>query len=149
LHTDRPPLTPPSPTRGEGEKGPATNIHILILKITRVTLFISLCKNEKIKRSKIKENNDLNNLRAAAGQGDAIINQQSTIQRRPIMAEPERISPEDAYKKLKAGSALLVCAYEDEDRFRTAYIEGALSFNAFKSKLSSLPKDQEIILYCA
>jgi rhodanese-related sulfurtransferase len=65
------------------------------------------------------------------------------------MAEPERISPEAAHKKLKAGAALLVCAYDDEDKFKMVHIEGALSFNEFKSKLSSLTKDQEIIFYCA
>lgn len=32
------------------------------------------------------------------------------------MTEIERISPEGVYQKLKAGNALLVCAYEDEAR---------------------------------
>ncbi len=65
------------------------------------------------------------------------------------MAEPERVSPEEVNKKLKAGSVLLVCAYDDEDKFRMFHIEGALSFNQFKSKLPSLSKDQEIVFYCA
>jgi hypothetical protein len=65
------------------------------------------------------------------------------------MAEPERISSEEVNKKLKAGSVLLVCAYDDEDKFRMFHIEGALSFSQFKSKLSSLSKDQEIVFYCA
>ncbi len=65
------------------------------------------------------------------------------------MAEPERISPEEANKKLKAGSVLLVCAYDDEDKFRMLHLGGALSFNQFKSKLPSLSKDQEIVFYCA
>lgn len=65
------------------------------------------------------------------------------------MAETERISPEEVNKKLKAGSALLVCAYDDEEKFRTLHLEGALSFNQFKSKLPSLSKDQEIVFYCA
>ena len=65
------------------------------------------------------------------------------------MAEPERISPEEVNKKLKAGSILLVCAYDDEDKFRMFHIEGALSFNQFRSKLPSISKDQEIVFYCA
>ncbi len=65
------------------------------------------------------------------------------------MAETERISPEEVNKKLKAGSVLLVCAYDDEEKFRTLHLEGALSFNQFKSKLPSLSKDQEIVFYCA
>ncbi len=65
------------------------------------------------------------------------------------MAESERISAEEAYKKMKAGTGIVVCAYEDENKFKTFHLEGALSFNEFKSKLPSLPKDQEIAFYCA
>ncbi len=65
------------------------------------------------------------------------------------MAEPERISAEGAYKKMKAGTGIVVCAYEDENKFKTFHLEGALSFNEFKSKLPSLPKDQEMVFYCA
>jgi hypothetical protein len=64
------------------------------------------------------------------------------------MAEPERISPQEVNKKLKAG-LLLVCAYDDEDKCRMLHIEGALSFNQLKSKLPSISKDQEIVFYCA
>ena len=63
------------------------------------------------------------------------------------MAEPERITPEEAYQKLKNGKALLVCAYEDETKFKAMQLEGAISLNEFKSKLPSLAKDQEIIFY--
>ena len=63
------------------------------------------------------------------------------------MAEPERITPEEAYQKLKNGKALLVCAYEDEERFRKLQLEGAISLNAFKSRVASLSRDQEIVFY--
>ena len=63
------------------------------------------------------------------------------------MSEPERVTAEDVYGKLKSGEALLVCAYEDEMRFKAMQLEGAISLNDFRSKLSSLPKDQEIIFY--
>ena len=63
------------------------------------------------------------------------------------MAEPERITPEEAYQKLKNGIALLVCAYEDEIKFKAMQLEGAISLNEFKSKLPSLAKDQEIVFY--
>ena len=65
------------------------------------------------------------------------------------MAEPGRISAEEAYKKLKAGTAIIVCAYEDDNKFKTFHLEGALSFNEFKSKLPSLSKDQEMAFYCS
>ena len=65
------------------------------------------------------------------------------------MAEPKRISPEEVYPKLKSGTAFLVCAYEDEAKFKRLQLEGAISLNEFKSKLPSLAKDQEIVFYCA
>ncbi len=65
------------------------------------------------------------------------------------MTEPERIGPNEVYEKVKAGAAILVCAYEDDKKFKTFPLEGALSFNEFRSKLSSISKDQEIVFYCA
>jgi hypothetical protein len=63
------------------------------------------------------------------------------------MTEPVRITPEEVYKKVKLGQTILVCAYEDEARFKQLQLEGAISFNEFKSKLPSLSKDQEIVFY--
>jgi hypothetical protein len=65
------------------------------------------------------------------------------------MTEPERITADKVYGKLKEGPTLLVCAYDDEAKFGTVHLEGAISFNAFTSKLPSLSKDQEIVFYCA
>lgn len=65
------------------------------------------------------------------------------------MSEPERVTAEEVYDKLKSGKALLVCAYEDEEKFKKLQLEGAISFGAFKSKLPSLSKGQEIVFYCA
>jgi rhodanese-related sulfurtransferase len=64
------------------------------------------------------------------------------------MAKHERISPEVTRKKVKQSEALLVCAYEEDKKFRNMRLEGAISYNEFKKKLSSMPKDQEIIFYC-
>jgi hypothetical protein len=63
------------------------------------------------------------------------------------MIEPERISPLAARTKLLSGKALLVCAYDDEEKFRRMRLEGAISFAAFKSRAASLPREQEIIFY--
>jgi hypothetical protein len=63
------------------------------------------------------------------------------------MTEPGRIAPEEANQKLKAGKVLLVCAYEDEAKFKKMRLQGAISLNEFKSKLPSLGKGQEIIFY--
>ena len=63
------------------------------------------------------------------------------------MVEPKRISSEEVYQKLKGGKVLLVCAYEDEAKFGKMQLEGAISFNEFKTKLPSVAKDQEIVFY--
>jgi hypothetical protein len=64
------------------------------------------------------------------------------------MSEPIRVSPEDTRKRVLSGSALLVCAYEDDEKFRKMHLEGAVSFNKFKNKIAALRRDQEIIFYC-
>lgn len=64
------------------------------------------------------------------------------------MTEVVRATPEEAYKKVESGKALLVCAYDDAI-FRLVQLKGALSFSELESKLESLPKNQEIIFYCA
>jgi hypothetical protein len=63
------------------------------------------------------------------------------------MVEPHRVSPEEVYQKLKSGKVLLVCAYEDETKFKQMNLQGAISFNEFNSRLPSLPKEQEIVFY--
>jgi hypothetical protein len=64
------------------------------------------------------------------------------------MIEPIRISPEDARIKITAG-ALLVCAYESDERFKLNHLEGAVSFSEFMKIKKTLPKDKGIIFYCA
>lgn len=65
------------------------------------------------------------------------------------MEEPRRVSPEEVRKKVKEEKALLVCAYEDEEKFKKVRLEGAISLGQFKLRLPSLTKDQEIVFYCA
>ena len=65
------------------------------------------------------------------------------------MTEPIRISIEDARQKVSAGAALLVCAYDDDEKFKNNNLQGAISLNDFRAKLPSLSTEQEIIFYCA
>ena len=65
------------------------------------------------------------------------------------MVEPIRISAEETRQRVNAGSALLVCAYEDDEKFESNHLQGAISFNQFKSRLPELANNQEIIFYCA
>jgi hypothetical protein len=64
-----------------------------------------------------------------------------------VMTEPERITPEEVHQKLETGKVLLVCAYEDESKFRKLRLQGTISFSEFKSKFPSLSRDQEIVFY--
>ena len=59
----------------------------------------------------------------------------------------ERVSPEEAYSKSQAGTAILVCSYNDQ-RCEGKLLEGALTRREFEECMPSLPKDQEIIIYC-
>jgi hypothetical protein len=65
------------------------------------------------------------------------------------MAKVSRITPEETYQKLRVGNALLVCAYDSEEQFRSLQLAGAISLPEFRVKLPSLSKDQEIVFYCA
>ncbi len=65
------------------------------------------------------------------------------------MSEPIRISPNEARQKAISGQALLVCAYDDSEKFKDNHLEGALSFSELMSKLPTLDRGQEIIFYCA
>ena len=65
------------------------------------------------------------------------------------MTQPTRISAEESRQRVSAGSALLVCAYDDDEKFKNNYLQGPISLSEFKSKLPSLAQDQEFIFYCA
>ena len=65
------------------------------------------------------------------------------------MTDPTRVSPRQVREKVLAGSALLVCAYDDEEKFENNRLEGAISFADFQSRLPSLSAMQEIVFYCA
>lgn len=65
------------------------------------------------------------------------------------MAEVVRMGPQEVRPKVQSGEALLVCAYEQDAKFRQIHLEGAISYSEFTSRLSSLPKDKEIVFYCA
>lgn len=65
------------------------------------------------------------------------------------MTQVQRISPEEAREKVINGTALLVCAYANEEKFQRNRLEGAISLAEFEARRTSLSKDHEIIFYCA
>ena len=63
--------------------------------------------------------------------------------------EPERIAAPEVREKIIDESALLVCAYDDNNKFQQFHLDGAISLNEFKSEINGLKKDHEIFFYCA
>jgi len=64
------------------------------------------------------------------------------------MEKVKRISPQEVGRRLQSGATILVCAYDDDDLFGKMKLRGALSMKDLRSKLSALPKNQEIVFYC-
>ena len=65
------------------------------------------------------------------------------------MSEVSRISVQEARQEVAAGQALLVCAYEQDEKCNQVALEGSLSLTQFQERAPSLPKDQELIFFCA
>ncbi len=63
---------------------------------------------------------------------------------------PRTIAAQQAHDMLaKDPSVVLVCAYEKEEEFRQFDLPGAISLNEFRKRAISLPKDENVIFYCA
>jgi rhodanese-related sulfurtransferase len=60
----------------------------------------------------------------------------------------ERVEVEKAREAVEAGRALLVCAYDDAKCARMR-LGGSITVRELEQRAASLPKDQEIIFYCA
>lgn len=62
------------------------------------------------------------------------------------MSKPERLSPKDARERVMAGKALLVCAYDDEQKCASMRLTDSVT-------LGELPRlqsdDRQLIFYCA
>lgn len=65
--------------------------------------------------------------------------------------QPARVSPTDARVALTSGvnEAVLVCAYDDEQKCRENMLEGAITLRRFEQTLAGVPRSHEIIFYCA
>ena len=63
------------------------------------------------------------------------------------MAATKRVGAEDVHGKLQSGKALLVCAYQDDLKFRQMPLEAAISFSEFEKRKASLPRDIEVVFY--
>jgi hypothetical protein len=64
------------------------------------------------------------------------------------MAEIERIGVDETRRKVQAQTALLVCAYADEDKFNNARLAGAIPLANLEARVATLPRGKELIFYC-
>lgn len=62
---------------------------------------------------------------------------------------PQKIAAHEAHIKVEGDAAILVCAYDDDEKCRGMLLEGAILLSTLKSRKEKLPKDMEIIFYCA
>ena len=64
------------------------------------------------------------------------------------MAEVRRLGAQETRERCLSGSRL-VCAYESEEDFKKNHLDGAISLNVLNNLVPQLPKDNELIFYCA
>jgi hypothetical protein len=60
-----------------------------------------------------------------------------------------RIESEEARREVGSGDALLVCAYDDEEKCQQYRLTNAISLAELKAQEAALPKDRKIFFYCA
>ncbi len=65
------------------------------------------------------------------------------------MSNASRLTAQDIREGVVSGSTLLVCAYDDETKFRNNNLEGAIPLAEFKARVLDLEKDTRIVFYCA
>jgi hypothetical protein len=67
-----------------------------------------------------------------------------------MIAEPNRVSP-SWVREHQGGSdpAVLVCAYDDEEKCRSIRIPGSITLRELNEHLSTLGPEKELVFYCA
>ena len=63
------------------------------------------------------------------------------------MSDIESVSPGKAREKVQSGNALLICAYDDDGKYGRMRLQGSIALSEFKSGISGIAKDREIIFY--
>jgi hypothetical protein len=63
---------------------------------------------------------------------------------------PRRLNSEDVRRRMESNDPpLLVCGYDNDRKCRDNAIERAITYNEFRNQLDRIPKEREIIFYCA
>lgn len=60
----------------------------------------------------------------------------------------ERVRVEEARRAVESGRALLVCAYDDV-RCARVRLQGSITARELAQRAASLPREHELIFYCA
>jgi hypothetical protein len=60
-----------------------------------------------------------------------------------------RLDAEPARNQVHSGRALLVCAYDQDEKCEKYRLAGGLSLSELQAQEATLPKDREMIFYCA
>jgi hypothetical protein len=63
--------------------------------------------------------------------------------------EPERVPASIIREKISDNAALLVCAYDDDDKFSQFHLDGAIGLSEFKTRAGRIDPDMDIYFYCA
>ena len=61
----------------------------------------------------------------------------------------ERVGVEEARPDVRAGRALLVCAYDDDKKCGKLRLEHSVSLHDLQRRVESVPRNQTLIFYCA
>jgi hypothetical protein len=64
-------------------------------------------------------------------------------------SEVARLSPEETRRRVDSGKALLICGYESDEKCQSMHLQGAETLSQFRARLPDIPKEQEVIFYCA
>ena len=68
----------------------------------------------------------------------------------PVAADDvSRVSAAEVHQRVKKGQALLICAYDNDDKFAKMALEGAIPRSKFTDRLPRTPKNRQLIFYCA
>jgi len=60
-----------------------------------------------------------------------------------------KIDVKQARHDVEAGDALLVCAYDSQEKFVANRLQDARSLDDLRAEEESIPKERELIFYCA
>jgi rhodanese-related sulfurtransferase len=65
------------------------------------------------------------------------------------MMAVQKIDVTQARHDVEVSDALLVCAYDNQEKFEKYHLADAISLDDLRSREDSLSKERELIFYCA